>query len=124
MLENGINVLSTYNTEILPYGWFMAAIASSALALYFLIILIGEIYAQFKYTKIIREYKAMIILFIGLIFSIFTIIICGIFTVKKTYNITNYKVTFSDEISFNEVVEKYDIIDQEGLIYTITEKEE
>lgn len=116
MLENGINILSTYNTEVLPCGWFMRTIASSALALYFLIILIREIYA--------RKYKAMIILFIGLVFSIFTTIICGIFTVKKTYNITNYKVTFSDEISFNEVAEKYDIIDQEGLIYTITEKKE
>ena len=102
----------------------MRTIASSVLALHFLIILIIEIYAKFKYPKIIKEYKAMIILFIGLIFSIFTTIICVIFTVKKTYNITNYKVTFSDEISFNEVVEKYDIIDQEGLIYTITEKEE
>lgn len=35
---------------------------------------------------------------------------------------TQYKVTISDEMPMNEFLEKYEIIDQEGKIYTIREK--
>lgn len=35
---------------------------------------------------------------------------------------TQYKVTISDEVLMNEFLEKYEIIDQEGKIYTITER--
>lgn len=33
-----------------------------------------------------------------------------------------YKVIISDEVSMNEFIEKYEIIDQEGKIYTVREK--
>lgn len=35
---------------------------------------------------------------------------------------TQYKVTISDEINFHEFTEKYEIIDQEGKIYTVRER--
>lgn len=35
---------------------------------------------------------------------------------------TEYKVTISDEVSINEFLEKYEIINQEGRIYTIRER--
>ena len=34
---------------------------------------------------------------------------------------TRYKVTISDEVSMNEFLERYEIIDQEGKIYTVRE---
>ena len=34
-----------------------------------------------------------------------------------------YQVTISDEVNFNEFNEKYEIIEQNGLIYTIRERE-
>lgn len=34
---------------------------------------------------------------------------------------TQYKVTISDEVSMNEFLERYEIIDQEGKIYTVRE---
>lgn len=37
---------------------------------------------------------------------------------------TQYKVIVSDEVSMNEFLEKYKILDQEGKIYTVVEKEE
>ena len=40
----------------------------------------------------------------------------------ETYK-THYKVTISDEVSMNEFLEQYEIVDQEGKIYTIKEKE-
>lgn len=36
---------------------------------------------------------------------------------------TQHKVTVSDEVPMNEFLEKYEIIDQEGKIYTITERQ-
>ena len=37
---------------------------------------------------------------------------------------TQYKVIISDEVQMNEFLEKYEIVDQEGKIYTIREKGE
>lgn len=36
---------------------------------------------------------------------------------------THHKVIFSDEVSLNEFLERYEIVDQEGRIYTIKELE-
>lgn len=36
---------------------------------------------------------------------------------------TQYKVTISDEVSMNDFLSKYEIIDQEGKIYTVREKD-
>lgn len=36
---------------------------------------------------------------------------------------TQYKVTISDEVSINEFLERYEIIDQEGKIYTVRERD-
>lgn len=124
MLENGINILSTYNQDILPCGCIMATFAAGFFSLICLLFLIFEIQLQYEFSKAFREYKYIIIFSLCSILLIFTTIISGIFSAKKTQTITCYKVAISDEVSFNEVLEKYDIIDQEGLIYTITEKKE
>lgn len=34
-----------------------------------------------------------------------------------------YKVTVSEDVNFNEFMNKYEVVDQEGLIYTIKERE-
>lgn len=35
---------------------------------------------------------------------------------------THYKVTIDDSVSMNEFLDKYEIVDQEGKIYTVKEK--
>ena len=35
-----------------------------------------------------------------------------------------YKVTISDEVSMNEFYERYEVIDQEGKIYTVEERKD
>ena len=35
---------------------------------------------------------------------------------------THYKVTIDDSVSMNEFLDKYEILDQEGKIYTVKEK--
>lgn len=36
---------------------------------------------------------------------------------------THYKVTIDDTVSMNEFLDKYEILDQEGKIYTVKERE-
>lgn len=36
---------------------------------------------------------------------------------------TRYKVTISDEVSMNDFLERYEILDQEGKIYTVRERD-
>ena len=61
-------------------------------------------------------------------------IICGIISITlgiidkytdylKEYSHTEYKVTIDDSVSMNEFLDKYEILDQEGKIYTVRERE-
>jgi hypothetical protein len=36
---------------------------------------------------------------------------------------THYKVTISDEVSMNDFLERYEILEQEGKIYTVRERD-
>ena len=47
----------------------------------------------------------------------------AVFEIPKTYE-TQYKVIISDEVPMNEFLDKYEIVDQEGKIYTVREKGE
>lgn len=56
--------------------------------------------------------------FLALFCSSFVI---GSFSPRE--EITRYYVIVSDEVNFNEFMDKYKIIDQDGLIYTVEEQE-
>ena len=40
----------------------------------------------------------------------------------KNYGHTEYKVTINDSVSMNEFLNKYEILDQDGKIFTVKEK--
>lgn len=55
------------------------------------------------------------------------ILIAGAFYIYKTNNpveVTTYQVILDDNISYNDFVEKYEVIKQEGRVYTIYEKKQ
>ena len=62
--------------------------------------------------------------FFGLIAGIFFGSLSGNEASIPTEYETQYKVTISDEVSMNEFLERYEIIDQEGKIYTVRERNE
>ena len=45
----------------------------------------------------------------------------AVFDIPTTYE-TQYKVTISDEVSLNEFYEHYEVIDQDGKIFTVRER--
>lgn len=62
---------------------------------------------------------------LGTLFGAFVFIICFVGVVALSIHPTGeyeYKVTISDEVSMNEFMKKYEIINQDGKIYTIKER--
>lgn len=60
---------------------------------------------------------------VGALFGILFGMIFGSADRKQTEYEMQYKVSITDEVSMNEFLEKYEIIDQEGKIYTVRERE-
>ena len=71
-------------------------------------------------------YEKGLILFcliVGIISGIFVgVMFGGLFQTPTSYE-THYKVTIDDSVSMNEFIDKYEILDQEGKIYTVKERE-
>ena len=66
-------------------------------------------------------------LFHSILFVIIFIIsiICTIVSWEKTkYEVTEYKIIISDNVKFNEFNDRYIIVEQEGKIYKIRERDE
>ncbi len=64
------------------------------------------------------------IVIIGIIFSVFVGVMVGFCDGTPTAYETQYKVTISDEVSMNDFLERYEIVSQEGKIYTVREIED
>lgn len=60
---------------------------------------------------------------IGSVLAIVIGLFLGAIAGEPTEYETHYKITISDEVSMNEFLEHYEIIDQEGKIYTVRERE-
>ena len=65
-----------------------------------------------------------------IMFTVIAIIVCGVFgpiigkaTAEPTEYKTQYKVTIDETVSLIEFNEKYEIIDQDGKIYIVEERE-
>ena len=62
------------------------------------------------------------VIFLGIFLTLF----CSSFVIgslSPREEIIRYCVIVSDEVNFNEFMDKYKIIDQDGLIYTVEERE-
>lgn len=108
----GIEILSV-GEEIIRSGfnWTAAAIAFIVLGI------IGAL-VYFAEGGIDKTSAIIITLIIGLVFA-FPI---GFATSPQVGSIPTYKVTIEDSVNFNEFNEKYEIIEQDGKIYTVKER--
>ena len=66
-----------------------------------------------------RGLGAMVGLLIGMVAGLLVGVVVGIAEIEY-YPI--YKVTISDEVSMNEFMNKYEILNQDGKIYTVKER--
>lgn len=109
----GVEILSSkimYST-ILPEYWIAIG---SILAFTFMCLTI------YFYVKL--NNRAAILCLILVVIS--TVIVClGAISNKNSVDYIEYKVTIDDSVSMNEFLDKYEILDQEGKIYTVKERE-
>ena len=113
----GVEILTS--SEIVVdtlFNWGAAAFSFAIMLCIFL--LIGVIMSACS-----RDWGQIVVgMILGTIFGIFAGIIGGDADGIPTEYETHYKVTISDEVSMNDFLERYEILDQEGKIYTVREK--
>lgn len=110
---NGVEILSseTIYSPILPEYWLGIGLGCALL----LIVAMGFCFAN---ERIILGYICMILSF-SFVFVGFLSGICR----KTDIDHIEYKVTVDDSVSMNEFLNKYEILEQEGKIYTVKERE-
>ena len=112
---SGVEILATSEVAI-AYGFYW-------LGFWILVgtgILLGIVYG-FVYAG--EGDMQTLIVSIALIAGIIGGLFVGVFANDRppTEYETQYKVTISDEVSMNDFLERYEILDQEGKIYTVRE---
>lgn len=108
----GITILNSYANELTGLGIFLYIIGSIGFLLSIIFLCSG---IQCKYTPGIV---------IGVIFIVTFVVLFGAITHKCFIKEpdTYYQVTLDENIPYLEFTERYEIIKQEGKIYTIKEK--
>lgn len=111
---SGVEILST--TEVVA-----ESVSNDTLAG---LIWIGVIILGTLIGYIAEEFNGACLGFLlGGVVGIFFFSFVMILNTTPTAYTNEYKVTISDEVSLNEFMEKYEIIDQDGKIYTVRERE-
>lgn len=122
MMDNGLILLNTKEAlEYVKTDWYFAGEPASWVALIIIttLVIVGVISIIYG----IQEYEegatalGIVIIIIAIIITIATLI----HEVNKTY--PQYQVTITEKTNMKEFYEKYDIINQDGLIFTIRDKD-
>ena len=110
---NGVEILSseTVYNPILPEYWLGIGLGCALL----LIVAMGLCFAN---ERIIVGFICMVLSF-SFVFIGFLGGICR----KTDIDHIEYKVTVDDSVSMNEFLNKYEILEKEGKIYTVKERE-
>ena len=112
----GVEILATEEVVVkCAFNWTACFITfGSVLAAFLLLGLLIDFACADRTNVIIGAFLGV---FFGLVFAS----IAGFRFERPVEFETHHKVTISDEVDFNEFVSKYEIIDQEGKIYTVKE---
>lgn len=107
----GITILNEFVVDNAPVGWLaiVAGVALLGICFWALISFIGW-----------REYGYSIA-FVILAIICSGLIVFGV-TITETPPETQYQVLIDESVSMSEFFEKYEIVEQEGKIYTVKEK--
>lgn len=110
---DGIEILSQEPIMGRTYLGFIIFIVGVALSL-----VIGILLEIFY----LKDGLGFLIIVMGLgVFCMIGMVVENIYLIPT--NRYEYKVTITDDVSFNELYEHYEIVDQEGKIFIIREKE-
>lgn len=117
---NGVEILSQNIIYETAFPWWLILIFAGVGLIIGIIITIIH-YIDYGFF----DPADLVIIFLGVILGAWFGTL-GMFISEYETNIIDhieYKVTINDSVSMNEFLDKYEIIDQEGKIYTVKEKE-
>lgn len=114
-----MEVIEILNTFVRGGFGFRAGVCAIIIGI---ISIAGIITAVYFLTRYFREEPAIVILILSILFLCLSVI--GVYQSFFMKEITYYQVTIDDSVSMVEFNEKYDIVEVEGKIYTIKEKED
>ena len=114
----GVEILNSYEVYVFTIcNW-------SVLWLTVLFVMVVAIAIGILYSIAEADWYILpISIIIGLILSVPVGIFFGVGVAGTDQYETRYQVIISDSVSMNEFLDKYEIIEQEGKIYTVREKE-
>lgn len=115
---NGVEILLT--TEVVTettYNWWLAGF------IYLGFVILGGIVGYCFAEPWCKGEGTYIGCTISALTGIFIFAMVAVATAKPTTYETHYKVTIDDSVSMTEFMDKYEILDQEGKIYTVKERE-
>jgi amino acid transporter len=121
-MDNGLILLNTKETlEHIKFDWYFAGKSASWIAIIITTILVIVSVISIIYG--IQEYEegATALGIVAIVIAIIITIATLIHEVNRTY--PQYQVTITEKTNMKEFYEKYDIISQEGLIFTIRDKD-
>jgi hypothetical protein len=110
----GVTILNTFEIVERAPGWTWWALIPIAFTIFFIALAIWCITDVYGEIYIIPSFLAGVGLAVSLVVCL---------TAKELPPETHYNVIVDESVSFAEFNEKYEVIDQEGLIYTVIEKE-
>ena len=110
----GVTILNTIEVMTGTWGFSVIGLLIAILTLF---ILIGVIFSIIKNEGL---EAALLSLFVAL--GVLISLMC-FGTANEYFDYYKYQVIIDDSVSLTEFMEKYEILDQEGLIYTVKEKE-
>lgn len=108
---DGVTILNQYPEVTNSPIWGLGAVILIALTI------IGIVLAIWK-----KDFSYIVVFIVfGVFMGLLGTGLFGKYIPRETGKIT-YQVTISDNVSFNEFADKYEIVAQDGLIYTVKEK--
>lgn len=114
---SGIEILST--TEVVTAtAYNTTAVGIGMITTIIVMVIIGAFVAWHEGEGV----WVILFLLLGLVFSCFIGMVISSETSYPTAYETQYKVTIDDSVSMNEFNEKYEVVSQEGKIYTVRER--
>lgn len=119
-MDTGITVLNTIvSNDSMGYGFaiiFGVVVISS-----FIVLLYYGVYGFFLWfnTEISKVVNVVSVLSI-IVLS--TILLVNIYQNEQYENYNKYQVLIGDDVEYNEFIDKYTVLSQDGNIYTIIEK--
>lgn len=115
-LMQGVTILSETQLVKLGTGFNKAFFILFVCTVFFLVLAL--VAANKKWEAIFEGLFWSLVMIGGLLTFLAFCICCPKYYYKQ------YKVLIDDNVSFTEIHEKYEVVDQEGLIYTLNSKEQ